>query len=192
MIKQSAFLAAALATALSASAVPARPGFRTITQPDGTEITAALVGDETCHFYRTADGTPLLMDSDGYLRLATVDAKGRPAQGDRYLTSTIRTEAENEAALNALSRRASEKRETYAQSGLGLFGTYPSTGEVRCLVFLVEYTDVKFTVSDPNSFFTDMLNQEGFNQYGATGSARDYFLDQSSGAFRPTFDVYGP
>ena len=37
-----------------------------------------------------------------------------------------------------------------------------------------------------------MLNEEGFSRYGATGSARDYFMASSGGQFNPQFDVYGP
>ena len=37
-----------------------------------------------------------------------------------------------------------------------------------------------------------MLNKEGYNEFHHQGSARDYFIKNSSGAFRPTFDVIGP
>jgi M6 family metalloprotease-like protein len=36
------------------------------------------------------------------------------------------------------------------------------------------------------------MNKEGYNEYHNIGSVRDYFLKNSMGAFRPTFDVYGP
>lgn len=38
--------------------------------------------------------------------------------------------------------------------------------------------------------FSQMLNKAGYNANGYTGSVRDYFMDQSMGAFVPTFDVY--
>ena len=37
-----------------------------------------------------------------------------------------------------------------------------------------------------------MLNEEGYNQNGATGSAVDYFRASSFNQYNPTFDVYGP
>ncbi len=37
-----------------------------------------------------------------------------------------------------------------------------------------------------------MVNEEGFSDYGGTGSARDYYLECSQGLFNPTFDVFGP
>ena len=41
-------------------------------------------------------------------------------------------------------------------------------------------------------FFSRKMNEEGFSYNGATGSCRDYYVDQSDGLFQPTFDVVGP
>ena len=60
----------------------------------------------------------------------------------------------------------------------------------RGLVILVEFSDVSFSKTRQN--FDDLLNKEGYNYNGATGSARDYFRDASNGKYVPEFDVYGP
>ena len=65
-------------------------------------------------------------------------------------------------------------------------------GDVRVLVILVEFADVRFKNPDPVSQFTDYLNKEGYNEYHNIGSVRDYFIKNSMGKFRPIFDVYGP
>ena len=65
-------------------------------------------------------------------------------------------------------------------------------GDVRVLVVLVEFADVRFKSADPVSQFTDYLNKEGYNEYHNIGSVRDYFIKNSMGKFRPIFDVYGP
>ena len=65
-------------------------------------------------------------------------------------------------------------------------------GDVRVLVVLVEFADVRFKNPDPVSQFTDYLNKEGYNEYHNIGSVRDYFIKNSMGKFRPIFDVYGP
>ena len=65
-------------------------------------------------------------------------------------------------------------------------------GDVRGLVVLVEFADVRFKSADPVSQFTDYLNKEGYNEYLNVGSVGDYFIKNSMGKFRPTFDVYGP
>lgn len=60
----------------------------------------------------------------------------------------------------------------------------------RGLVILVEFSDVSFVKSVQN--FDDLLNKEGYDYNGATGSAKDYFRDASNGKYVPQFDVYGP
>ncbi len=83
--------------------------------------------------------------------------------------------------------------EGYPQ-GPGLFpGTaFPSKGDQKALVVLVEYTDTKFNLTDPLDYFSRMLNETGFADYGGTGCAKEYFELNSGGVFRPQFDVVGP
>lgn len=69
---------------------------------------------------------------------------------------------------------------------------FPSEGEPHALVILVNFNDSFFSMAEPLKFFNNLLNQEGFSTYGATGSARDFFIENSGGQFRPYFDVYGP
>ena len=59
-------------------------------------------------------------------------------------------------------------------------------------VILVEFSDVKFTVSNPAQAFDDLFNKSGYSDNNATGSARDYWIENSGGKFTPTFDIYGP
>lgn len=81
------------------------------------------------------------------------------------------------------------------ERGYGLFPDlrFPAYGDQKAIVILVEYTDVKFSTSyDAKDYFTRMLNEDGFADYGGTGSAAQYFRENSGGHFRPEFDVYGP
>lgn len=66
------------------------------------------------------------------------------------------------------------------------------TGSPRLLAVLVQYADTKFTTANPTTTFQSMCNKVGFADYSATGSARDYFVASSNGAYTPTFDVVGP
>ena len=57
------FLISALA--VSAWAVPAKPGWQTKTQPDGTPVSVQLMGDEFCHYWVTKDGKIAKQQEDG-------------------------------------------------------------------------------------------------------------------------------
>ena len=67
-----------------------------------------------------------------------------------------------------------------------------TTGELRGLILLVQFSDVKFKSSDPQKLYTDFFNKQGFNEVANHGSVRDYFIQNSLGKFTPSFDVYGP
>lgn len=69
--------------------------------------------------------------------------------------------------------------------------TFPTLGEQKALVILVEYDDVAFEYGDYD-YFHRMLNEEGFSDYGSLGSVRDWFVENSDGKFIPEFDVVGP
>lgn len=75
---------------------------------------------------------------------------------------------------------------------LSVYASFPTEGTIRSVVILVEFSDVQFIIPSPNEAFTRLLNEPGYSENGGTGSARDYFIENSYGAFTPTFDVYGP
>ena len=194
--------AAGLICALQASAIPAKRDVMTVTQPDGTTLQIRKVGDERVHFTLTPSNDMVVQGEDGAYYFARVNTKGIIEN-----TGVLATNAENAVAgkmtkTNVQNVRAARKtagarhmsaRHAIAQNGMGLAtGDFPRTGDVKGLVILVQFSDKKFTVSDPKTFYTNMLNQSGFSQYNGTGSARDYFLESSLNQFRPTFDVYGP
>lgn len=206
-----------LAGGMTLHAIPAKREYRQYTQPDGSTVEVMLIGDEFGHSYVTTDGIRLLPGADGALRYATVDAGGeltlsameaadpgrRSAEARAFISSVDNGRVERALTLRATERRKQRTPEVMKApakaaaagdyTGVGLFtSSYPRTGQVRSLVFLVQFTDKKFTVTDPKEYYTRQLNKEGFAEYGATGSARDFFLEQSHGQFQPTFDVYGP
>lgn len=67
-----------------------------------------------------------------------------------------------------------------------------TTGESRIPVVLVEFKDVRFVTEDPADYFGRLLNGPEFTDGGATGSVRDFYVDNSGGQFTPSFDVFGP
>ena len=72
------------------------------------------------------------------------------------------------------------------------FSTNITMGEGSVLVVLVEFSDVKFKSSNPQKVFQDYLNKEGYSENGMRWSVRDYFVRNSMGQLKPTFDVAAP
>jgi len=206
-MKKTVLTLIAASAALSAFAVPARPGIHTVTQPDGSTIQVYIVGDEHRHIYLTTDSLPLAEGRDGFMQYATFDktegclrATGVRASADIKLRTaseraTIAALSPRETFRSAMTAEPSHRRQrrAIAQSGLGLFdSTFPVFGDVKALVILVNYKDVKFKTPNPTQYFSDLLMKDGFDEYNGTGSAYNYFYDNSMGQFRPQFDCYGP
>ena len=161
---------AALCCFILAQAVPARPGLIRHTQPDGSVIMIRVNGDEFCHWVTDASGNILEMDADGYYRPATqAQIKARRAAG-------------------RMRRAAADKvrRLSPAKSGIA------SGTDKHFLVVLLSFDGTDFRISDPQTAFTNLMNETGYSDNGGTGSVRDYYSDNSHGVFIPTFDVAGP
>ena len=60
------------------------------------------------------------------------------------------------------------------------------------LVILANFADLEFLPENTPEALEEMLNGSNYSYNGATGSARKYFQDQSSGAYNPVFDIVGP
>ena len=60
------------------------------------------------------------------------------------------------------------------------------------LVILVGFADCDFKQSNPQSYYNQVFNQNGYNEGSGPGSVADYFRAQSSGRLNMQFDIYGP
>ena len=199
-------LVAAFFLALSCWAIPAPDDTFTIRQPDGTELEARWLGDEKFHVLATADSNVILEDILGYYSYA--NEKGEPSgiyarnPADRSVKElkfllTLDQTAIFDMLLNRAPRVESLDYRTpefvYKDvMRLPSPKTQLTTGDIRGIVVLVQFADIRFKSSNAQSQFTDYMNKEGYNEYYNMGSVRDYFVENSMGAFRPTFDVYGP
>ena len=104
------------------------------------------------------------------------------------------------ASLNSVPFRAAPLRAAVATptSDVVQIATRPkftqsmTTGEIRGLIILVQFSDVKFKSSDPQADFSRYMNEEGYHENGMRWSVRDYYVANSMGAFKPTFDVAAP
>lgn len=61
----------------------------------------------------------------------------------------------------------------------------------RVPVILANYQNATFK-PDNISGYEDYFNGDNYTYEGATGSVRKYFADQSTGAYQPSFDIFGP
>ena len=212
-------MTAMLFAAARLMAIPANPKSVDIPQPDGTIITLLMHGDEFRHFMTTSDGFTVVKGEDGFYRYAD---KG--ADGQLKATNTIaRNIAErDETHLSFLANRkkiispemTSYQKEMKARA-LQMQRDYTSLGKrmnragmlwdpidystFKGLVILVEFSDRKFSLDDPKSFYQRLTNEKNLHDTSreyypvdVTGSARDYFYDNSLGVFDPTFNVVGP
>lgn len=186
--------ASALLGINSLSAIPARSIPQTVTQPDGTEITVRLVGDEYYHYRVTTDGIPVVRGTDGFYRYAELSSDGAAVAGSVIARDArFRTDSDKAYLSQLASRQVSQGlvahrnlKKQQAQRRVVRRVTQATTGEeVHGLVLLVEFSDTKFTATNDREAFDQMMNKEGYDYQGAIGSARDYFIAQSGGAFQP-------
>lgn len=179
-------IALTIASISSVWAVPAKRGFHTFTQSDGTTIRVQTYGDERFHAFVTDDGLMLKRNANGDFCYATLESAtsiiahnrrertmqevqfvGRMADSLRFSDATVQVMGANIAARVAQARKASQ---------------VPYTGKVRVPVIVVDYPDKK--ISNTLEAFNAHYNE-------AAKCARQYFIDQSNGKFEPQFDVYG-
>ena len=146
--------------AVCSFAKPARPGTFVYRQPNGSNLTIRLHGDEFSHYATDSQGRVLELDANGFYRISASGAV--PARRSNVC-------------------RRSLKR-----------GPYMTTGERHIPVVLVEFADVHFSFENVQEMFNALLNQEGYDYEGATGSVRDFYMENSHGAFTPVFDVMPP
>ncbi len=192
----SAFLGVSSLFALPARSIP-----ETVIQPDGTVVTVRVVGDEFYHYQMTADGIPVVRDADGFYRYAELTPDGTVVAGqviarDAHLRTASDKVYLEQLATRQVSQGMVAQRQLKRQQKLRSVtrrAMQATTGDdVHGLVLLVEFSDQKFNAANTLEDFKEMMNKEGYNYQGAIGSARDYFIAQSGGQFRPTFDVVGP
>ncbi|MDE5870455.1 MAG: M6 family metalloprotease domain-containing protein [Muribaculaceae bacterium] len=91
-----------------AMAIPAKPGFTTYTQPDGTVINIIMTGDEHGHMLYSEGGL-LLVEKDGHLEYAQFDNEGCP------VASGIMAKADHERLVQSMRLQSDSQRERWAE-----------------------------------------------------------------------------
>lgn len=179
-MKRSILLIALLSLCTALMAKPARRGIRKVLKlENGMSVSAELRGDEFKKYWVTAAGDAYTLNPEnGLYRIAPMDEM----------------ESNTRARRNIVAKQQT-KRRAKAKARRAEIGTSRSdyTGKKKGLVILAQYKDVKFSTGNDQDFFNRLCNEAGFTStYGHSGSVKDYFADQSNGAFTFEFDVIGP
>ena len=194
-LKKILYLLLLLFCSVSSWAVPARRVSITVEQPDGTRLVITMRGDEYFHYLVTSDGVPVVR-RDGAYYYALIGDEGLGASS--LLAHELAERTSEERAFVAGMPDVQQACSMQVQRAVARRGAtratpeVPAQGEVRVPVLLVQYTDNKFSSSDPKEAFEDRINGENYTAEGGCGSIREYFVEQSGGKFSPHFDIIGP
>ena len=194
-----AFFAFFVANAYIGEALPTRHDRFTVDQPDGSKVTVLFKGDEFFKVTTTMDGAAVTLGEDGYLRYVIYENGTRRVTdykvGDKNVPSSTIAASRNipfaELQQNALDKRREYSEIRAMRNQNRNFATKTGgDGLIKAVVILVEFSDLKFSQGTLERF-DNLLNQEGYSDNGATGSARDYFKAQYGDLADFHFDVFG-
>ena len=149
---------------IAAYAVPARRGWQTRTQADGSTIEVQVIGDEFYHYTINRDGKQVREINGMYVEVGEAPsaevAKARRAKG--------------------VARR--QRKDV---------GTEPNLAP-KGVVILVNFSDKSMQSGHTQATFDELCNSLNCTVNAGYPSAGQYFADQSNGSYRPQFDVFGP
>ena len=173
---------------LIAAARPATPEPLRHVNPDGSIVEFRLHGDYDFSYVTDLEGKVLLdLDKDG--RMVQLQRNGVLLDASVANIEMLKAET---AINNPRIARMAVPESSGPNKGRT---TFPSIGEARSCVILLEFPDRPYSTAkdgDINKLIDRLCNEEGFSDFGARGSAADYFRAVSNGKFKPDFDVYGP
>ena len=173
--------------AIAAVAVPAKPGWHTLNQSDGTTVTVQAVGNAFNHALLTTDGLMVALGDDGdyyynssLTGLTTVRAHDI---NKRTASETVFIEAQrSHLTMPHKEFKPIQNRPIFGVGGSNAESRVPAQGTRKVPIILVEYQDKKFKNT-----------REQIIQAMLTGntSVQQYFRDQSNGEYDPDFEVFG-
>ncbi len=153
-------------------AVPARRGWQTRTQADGTTIEVQVLGDEFYHYTINRDGKQV-----------------------REVNGMFEVVGEAPAPEVAKARHAAAKAKRTRKATNAEFGYTPYLPP-KGVVIMVNYSDKSFKTTTTKAIINELCNSTNctVNSYNGVnyGSIGQYFRDQSDGQYNLQLDVYGP
>ena len=187
IVKGGCLTVCALMFSFSCMAVKAKPGIIDFIDGEGKTVQILLHGDESFHFVTdTQDNVMFLNERNVFEHLLLNDKQIKGAEYIRTIESDRLLKEKVVSGRNLSAPTSKKAKYTYSTSA------FPTIGEPHSLVILVEYPDHGFNVENPKEYFEDFLNGENFTRDNGTGSVGKFYVENSKGAFKPTYDVYGP
>ncbi len=158
-------------------AVSARPGTVILNQPDGTRFQARILGDEWLHWVESNDGFTIGQDPSGtWFYVQNFDSGNKP-----QFTSVKAQNTPLAGLQRHLKPSPSIQRPDYRDGAVQL-GHVNQRDAFQIPMLLIEYPNLHHT--HPIADFDSLLNQIGYSgAHGQSGSFRDYYLENSYGAF---------
>ena len=150
--------------AMMAYAVPAKRGWQTRTQADGTTIEVQQFGDEFYHYMINRDGKQV-----------------------REVNGMYEVVGEAPTAEMAKARRAKGVARRQRKD----VGVTPNLAP-KGVVILANFKDTVMKSGHTRATFDELCNSTNCTVNSGYPSAAQYFADQSNGSYRPQFDVFGP
>lgn len=174
--------------------VSANPNPINVTQPDGTNLTIQLVGDENNHYTKTVDGYTIMEDSEGFYCYVEKNSYGDLVISDtRARNPDIRSSQEmmfletiepglTYSEKQLLQRSYEDQNLSQAEYASGRV-VFPTKGKCKFLVILVNFNDKAFvkTKADLSALYNTN-----------TPSFKGYYYENSYGLLTVTVDVVGP
>ncbi len=205
MIKKitiSVFLMLSFFAGQEVSASPANPNPVKMKQPDGTEITVKLKGDESVKWMESVDGYSLMYGKDKYIVYAVLNEKGDMVPSE-VIFQEVTLRSTNSSDFKATLKRGLR----YSSSQIKIFreideieqktlfsSTAPklraTTGQAKALCALIGFPDKPFTHTVAE--FEQLMNQVGYSANGATGSVKDFYKENSYEKLDLVVTVVGP
>ncbi len=180
-----------------ANAVTAYPYPIEFTQPDGSKITVLLKGDEKIRWAETSDGYSLLFnktatyeyamtDENKDMILSGIQARNPEDRSNKEIDflKTIPKKLFYSSAQIQLMKSVWEVYQTESQYA------FPTSGSRNLVCILIGYQDKAFTKTQTD--FNNLFNQINYTTGGATGSVKDYYLENSYNQLNLSVTVVGP
>ena len=145
-------------------AVPARRGWQTRTQADGTTIEVQQIGDEFYYYMINREGKQVREINGMYVEVGEAPT------------------AEVATARRAKGVARRQRKE---------IGVTPNMAP-KGVVILVNFSNKAMQSNHTQATFNELCNSLNCTVNSGYPSAGQYFADQSNGSYRPQFDVFGP